>query len=105
LAVVVGMKTNEMKRLKNHLAVMRVTLEELESAPCNYSCLEKKVLAQIGTFSTVTKILYFLRHEGYVFKEGSESRALYRMTAREEKLLEAIRDSNQVNSGSITGGE
>jgi predicted transcriptional regulator len=93
----------ELKHLRNHLAVIKVTLEELRSGACNFSCLEKRVLAQIGTFTTVSTILYFLRDEGYVYKEGSESRASYRMTARGEKLLEAL-SSNQVNFGGDGGG-
>ena len=67
---------------------MKVTLEELRLGACNFSCLEKRVLAQIGTFTTVSTILYFLRDEGYVYKESSESRASYRMSARGEKLLD-----------------
>ena len=105
MLAVIDMKQIGMKRLRNHLAMIKVTLNELGAGPCNYSYLEKKVLAQIGTFSTVTAILYFLRDEGYVTKEGSESRASYRITARGEKLLEAISYSNQLNSGSVNGGE
>lgn len=100
---VINMKQIEMKRLRNHLAMIKVTLNELSAGPCNYSYLEKKVLAQIGTFTTVTSILYFLRDEGYVYKEGSENRASYRMSARGEKMLEAL-SSNQVNSGGNGGG-
>jgi DNA-binding PadR family transcriptional regulator len=84
--------------------MIRVMLEELRSGACNYSCLEKRVLLRIGTISTVNTILYFLRDEGYIFKEGSENRASYRMSARGEKLLEAISERNQANSGSM-GGE
>ena len=105
MLAVIDMKQIGMKRLRNHLAIIKATLEELRSGSCNYSCLEKKVLAQIGTFTTVTAILYFLRDEGYVTKEGSESRASYRMTARGQKLLEVLSYSNQLNSGSVNGGE
>ena len=76
------MKETELKHLRNHLAVIKVTLEELRSGACNFSCLEKRVLMQVGTFTTVSPILYFLRDEGYVYKEGSESRASYRMSER-----------------------
>ena len=92
----------ELKHLRNHLAVIKVTLEELRVGACNFSVLEKRVLMQIGTFTTVSTILYFLRDEGYVYKIGPESRASYRMSDRGEKLLEAL-SSNQINSG-INGG-
>jgi hypothetical protein len=91
------MKKVVLKHLRKQLAMIQVTLEELGSGPCNYSCLEKRVLARIGTFTTVNTIFYFLRNEGYLYKEGSESRAAYRMSPRGEKLLEAIGNSNQAN--------
>ena len=62
----------------------------LSSQPCSHVVLEKRVLAQAGTYTTVTNLMFFLRSSGYIFKDELEIRGSYSITAKGKKLLEAL---------------
>lgn len=76
--------------MKEQFELAKVLLKELSCEPCRYSVLEKRVVAKVGTYATVTSILYFLRDSGFILKDESERLSPYNLTDRSKLLLEAL---------------
>ena len=79
-----------MKKLKEQFELAKILLNELSREPCGYSVLEKRVVTKVGTYATVTSILYFLKNSGFILKDASERLSPYNLTDKGKLLLEAL---------------
>ena len=72
------------------LKFARVILEALSKQSFSRTKLENTVTRKLGSHARFDNMLRFLVEGNYVQKCGSEHRSPYSITARGEKLLEAL---------------